>query len=274
MSFDLYNLIPLPIKTNSNSHIFIIPSTSLIALSETKLQYTAMTDLGKCKKLSESLLICKLINPVFSVHNILPICETQILVDGNKIPESCDTRLSVFDKEIWHRLHNSNSSIYVSPNLIAVTLNCKNHKPFDVHVINTGILTLIPNCKGYTSTTVLSTYTIVKESTHLSLLPIFDIISDDCCHKVNQTNVTQLNLTPIHNNVNLENLQISCHKLDEISKIVEKLADTKNAIHQILNDNYFSIFVVTTLKLLALYIIYRLYCYFKKRLSKRSKPTG
>ena len=43
-NFDLYNILPLPIITQNNSHIFIRPSSRNLALSKNKLQYVTLSD--------------------------------------------------------------------------------------------------------------------------------------------------------------------------------------------------------------------------------------
>lgn len=269
IDFDLYNIIPLPIVANNNSHIFILPSFKSIALSENRLQYTTMKDVSACIKLSREVLVCKLDSTLYSTH-VKSIGEVELLNQLVSIPKSCDTRMSTIDDEVWHRLHNRNSWIYISPKLISVTITCRNSKPFDVHITKTGILTLSKICRGYTSTTVLNTYSIAKESIYLSLLPTFDIIADTCCNKVNHINVTLPKLEQLHNNLDVENLEIASHKLDEIVKLSENYGEDKSTIQKLVNNNYLVVVIFTLLKILVLYLLYKAFMHLKGKCNRNN----
>lgn len=263
-NYNLYNLIPLPIKTNENSHIYILPKINYLALSENKLQYTLITSFSNCKKINEIRSICQLDSPIFSTH-VKPICESELLLNNDYIPKNCDTRISNIDNEIWHRLHNSNNWIYVTSKPVSLTINCKGQSPLDIPIVKTGILSLAQSCKGYTSTTVLTSYSTIKESTHLSILPNFDIRTDDCCKNFKKENLSIPQMQEVRTNLNLDNLRVASYKLDEIARISKQLNDQPSMINKFLNNNYFSYIFCIIIKLIALYLLYKIFILIKNR---------
>lgn len=264
LNFDLYNLIPLPTKSTDNHYIFILPKSKYVTISQNKLQYSLLSDFQKCKKLSPINFICEQTEPIYSVH-VKPICETELLFSNFKIPNSCDTRLSLINDDIFHRLHESNSWMYVLPTPTSVTINCKKLNPIDVQISRTGIITLKSSCKAYTRSTVLTTIDQTYHSDFISILPTIDIIADDCCIKNNERNLSQFHLTPLKSNdLNIEELKLASHKLNKINEMAEQLSNDNSLINKLYNNSYFSYIICTIIKALFLYLLYKLY----KRLRK------
>lgn len=216
--------------------MFILPSTNYIAISQNKLQYCTINNLEKCKEISIKDYICQHIEPLSSVH-VKPVCETELLFVKSSIPKSCDTRVSVIEGEIWHRLRESNQFIYILPNPTTITVNCKGQSPVDATLLKTGIISLSTGCKAFTSTTILTTFDRTFKSEFISVLPEFDIITDDCCNKV-KPNESHVHLIPLRsNNLNLEELKVASHKLDHISKLAKNLKNTESIYTKIISNN-------------------------------------
>jgi hypothetical protein len=189
------------------------------------MQYNTLRNINDCKLISTGENVCKLSEPIFSLHS-KPICETDLL-SASRIPASCDTRISHLNSEIWHKLNARNSWIYVLPTLTHVTINCKQSAPEDLVLSKTGILSLAPACKAYTSTTILTSSYNNLTSNFTQVIPKVDILQDDCClpHK---DNISELSLTKLHiSNLNIDDLQLASHKLDDISKLADELSRHK-----------------------------------------------
>ena len=150
------------------------------------------------------------------------ICETQLLNKGREIPNSCDVRIIPGTFEIWHKLSQPNTWVYVLPKPTDITINCLDKKPINLFLNQTGILTLVSNCKLYTSSSILISESTVHESSFNSIIPEFDLLND-CCQKLNFSKNASteqllqfLPLSPV--SLDSESLKIASHKLDDICK--------------------------------------------------------
>ncbi|GLV31063.1 hypothetical protein CBL_12136 [Carabus blaptoides fortunei] len=120
-------------------------------------------------------------------------------------------------------------------------------------------------CKAFTTTTILTTFDRTFKSNFISVLPEFDITTDDCCNKIKH-NETHVQFTPLRgNDLNLEELKVASHRLDHISKMAKDLKDTESVRTKILTNNYFVFIFCSVLKILAIYICYQLYKKLKNR---------
>lgn len=52
--YDLYNVVPVPIRNTDNTFIFILPNFKYFMISSNKLHYTNIEDLSKCKGISDN----------------------------------------------------------------------------------------------------------------------------------------------------------------------------------------------------------------------------
>lgn len=266
--FDLYHLTPLPIHNGGDAYLFIIPGNAYLALSQNRMQYNTLSNINDCKLISTGENLCKLSEPIFSLHT-KPICETDLL-SAFRIPASCDTRISHLKSEIWHKLSNRNAWIYILPTPTHITINCKQRAPEDHLLIKTGILSLEPACKAYTSTTILTSSFNNLTSNFTQMIPKVDISQDDCClpHK---DNISELSLTKLHiSNLNIDDLQLASHKLDDISKIADELSRheiTKTRI------SWYSYITYILVLMLIIFIIFKLCNCLKLRNRRHSHET-
>ncbi|KAJ8966794.1 hypothetical protein NQ314_003290 [Rhamnusium bicolor] len=156
VSQENYFLIPLPVKnSNQNAHVFILPSINYLVLSENRNMYSTFKDLTHCKPLESNKLICENNEPIF-LSNSRQICEIMLLTNPKEIPKNCDVRITNSINEIWHKLSNNSSWIYITPKEIDVTLSCNNYPLTNFLLNNVGIITLKENCKLYTSSIIIS----------------------------------------------------------------------------------------------------------------------
>lgn len=273
--FSMYNLILLPIQTLENEHIFVLPSAKYLVMSQNKLHYSVLPNIDACNVLSNNHLMCKLDTPLYSVHG-KPICAIELLLKRT-ISKTCDTRISVFNNEIWHRLYRGDQWIYVLPKETDVTLNCKSKPPIDVSLFGTGILSLTQNCKLFTSNTVLSSTNHQLESFyHQSILPKVDLVNDDCCKHLKKNKTNKIEFIPLHTvNLDKESLTIASHKLEKIDELSQKLNDSffRKALS---HTSYFSWIIIILFKFVLLYLMYRLIlkCRTNCKLTKRSNSPN
>lgn len=266
-SYDVYNLVPVPILNKNNTYIFILPSEKYILLSENKIHYTSLDNLNNCKRLSNTNKICPLDKPLYSVY-AKDNCELSLLLGiENEMHPSCDTRVTIIKKEQWYRLENENSWLFVAPTKIISTISCKGEEPHDIDLKQTGILKLKNNCKLYTTNIILHSTNQNMMSSHLSVLPNFDIINNDCCNKLKNNSIPndKLEFIPLYkHNMNFEDLNVASHKIDKINDILDEM-NNDHFFHKIKNNTYFVFILLSLIKLIGFYAIYRLGKYLINR---------
>lgn len=150
------------------------------------------------------------------------------------------------------------------PKPLTVTISCKRPSTIDISMYKTGIISLASQCKAYTSSTILSAYDQTYESSRLSIIPPYDMLIDECCSKI-KLNETKIKLVPLHSNLNVEELKVASYRLEYIEKVAEQIKDENKSIpQQLYNNAYFSYIICTILKVILIYLAYRLFKYFKR----------
>lgn len=221
-TFNIYELIPLPMQHNTSSIFsYIEPKQPFLLLSQSKIYSTLVKDLSNCNEYLEQHFICRGVHINKRTDQLT--CETQLLFTPlNRMPEDCRTETFKAEVETWKYI-KYNQWIYVLQKPITVTIICENQLNHmeDVTLHQTGILQLKPSCKGYTDLFVLETTS--STSRNIShYVPRLDITTDDCClltRKFNRT--TPIQLTPIKiTNIDLSELKYANKKLSEFDQII------------------------------------------------------
>lgn len=185
--------------------------------------------------------------------------------------ESWITNITI-KTEIRHKLHNDNKWIFVIPESIEATLNCKTNEPIDIKLEKTGILTLKNKCTLYTANTILVTKHNNYESKYKNIIPSINIIEDNCCKERKLLNFSNPEFIHLHSyNLDRESLKLTSYKLNQIDKLTEKLEinnENKNKWKELLKDNYFEYIICTILKLIFVYLVYKLFIYLKRKITK------
>lgn len=223
ISYDIYHLIPLPIQHENNSYYsYIEPKQKFLIYSNSKTQYTLMQDLTNCIALQENKFICKNVHTY--TRSEKPSCEVELLTQHiTSIPESCNTNTIKASISTFNYLSNNNW-IYVFSNPTLLTLVCgKEHslKTYDVVLQNTGILTIEPECTGYTDYFILET-TGDKTTNITYYIPSINIIQDECCdfNKL-PVDLKTIQLDPVKLiNVDLSELKYANKKLQDFDEIL------------------------------------------------------
>ncbi|XP_025836340.1 uncharacterized protein LOC112903855 [Agrilus planipennis] len=258
--FTVYKLHPLPTRINSSTaYVFIQPSTPYLAVDKTKQLFIRISDseLNQCKVLKSERL-CKQNQPTRLVINS-EICEIGLFSYRYNNYKSCDIRIIELTHNIWHRITNSNTWLYVIvTEKETITLNCADRKsPLDVHLSKTGALTLNSKCIAYGVDVKLIPFHSYDSETALKLnfIPSIDIL-DECCEqeiKSEHVNITMPHLSKDYKSVisSLEELKLSSFKLNNIH---EKLQETQDIhVRTLVNYSYVIFAIVIIVFLIFLY---------------------
>ncbi|KAF5269662.1 hypothetical protein FQA39_LY08585 [Lamprigera yunnana] len=229
LQYDLYQMLSLPIPHNHSSlYSYIEPSSPYLMMSTTKVYYSLLQNLRKCRNFIQKYHICEDIIPKRTSET--PLCETMLLTSFvSKIPSTCKTKSIQAELEIWNPIQN-NQWIFAVTNPIQLTLTCNDSPIEDIKLSSTGIIRLHKGCNAYTTTHVLETTSEIV-STFLHKVPDFNIVNDECCiKKDNDITHQAISLKPIKiTTTKLEELQIANHKLRQLDiEITKQLSEPIN----------------------------------------------
>lgn len=255
--YNLYNVVPLPVPydiSKPDTFVLIAPTNAYVAITVDHMFYSLITDLDKCKVISEKCYVCVLVNVFSTIAN--PICETVILSDAiSKIPDSCSTRLIHGSIDVFHKI-SGNRWIFVQSEPGKCHITCDNKSDsLDVILFGTGTLNLPKNCKAFYKTLQ---FTPASDTISLNIsnkISDFNIIMDDCCDKtkLNKTFV-KLPYNKLDNNHNLDSLVHASIQLDSFEKELEKL---ENPSHfETYGIHYMSFSYIVTV-VLFIYLLYK-----------------
>lgn len=222
--FTLYQCIPLPMpyEDNTRRYAYIQPNVNFLGIPENNQKYVKFHDLKLCKKVSEFDFICQ--QDVFYSTTLNANCEV-VLLTGNpkKIPKNCDTKVFNGDLDIAHKLR-ANKWILITTLQKQLTVICENDDGIkDITILGLSILTLKDNCEAYFGSNLLKGEGSITAE-YEAVIPNVDIIKDDCCEKVSY-NISHeyIKLNPITlSNVNLDNLKLVSHTLDNIKEQINQ----------------------------------------------------
>jgi hypothetical protein len=251
--FNLYNLLPLPTSIGT-SFISIHPKNKYLAYSESKTQYSLLDSIDNCKLLSKQSFICPYNHMIYSGH-AKPSCET-LLLTASSIPKSCLLQQTHGPLNMWHRLWTKNRWIFVLTKPMSLTINCDS-RVNDLKLANVGILTLGPNCKGYSPEVLLISENVNSSEVNV-ITPNINIAKDDCCSEaiVNRSLNIPL-LYPIHfSTASLDDLHLVSHKINSFSEDIDKILHHSPANRK---TNIFHWVMFSILILVIAFIILKLY---------------
>lgn len=224
--FDTYKIVPIPSPSTQlkGSYIYIKPSSDLILMEKARQYYVKLSlrEFDKCKRVLEKKFICKQTFPLISMYD-KGECEARLLRDQTVIPEDCIKQITNLINTLWIPIGVS-EWLYVAPKEERMTINCKNGAPFDVKIEGRGKLTFLENCKGYSTSILLTSQSeLTSNRTNKDLildLPVFDCCEDES-FKVDEDVISMsITVRPIINQLN--NLHIASHKVSEVEKEIEQ----------------------------------------------------
>ena len=261
--FDVYNSIPVPVKMANNTYIFISPNQNKFISRKDKQKYTYMTEaeLGNCKRLLKTF-ICRQAQPL-QRHHTNKCCELSLLLPHtNTIPDECEKRIAKLKTDIWNKLENKNSWIFVLHQSTTITVICDNNHSnvTNIPLEGEGILSLSDNCKGYAGEIMLIPSKTYYSKIEKNFTPDIDICETIC----NDDNISKLNSTLINikniphiSSLNVDELKLASFKLEEIENMANQI-NFKKYIPS--SDSLMFYTIITLIVIIVSYIIYRCYC--------------
>ena len=95
INYNLYHILPLPIKTkgSNNRFSFILPERQYLLMDVAKRYYTMIkvNEIKECKLISSYHRVCKQNNPV-QIAQLHEECEVEMLQSIGTIPSGCSRR--------------------------------------------------------------------------------------------------------------------------------------------------------------------------------------
>ena len=261
--FDIYNCIPIPVKMTNSTYVFISPNQNKFVVRKDKHKYTFMTnlELGACKKLLKRH-ICQQQQPLKS-YTSGKCCELSLLLPHTSIiPDECEKRVAKLESDIWNKLSNKNSWIYILGKPTTISMVCgKNPENYtDILLKNHGVLSLPENCKAYSKEIILSPSIVYSSKVEKNYSPKIDLCEEICnSEKISQLNATLTDLGSVPHivSLNTDDLKLASLKLDEIENLATQINFKK--ILPSKDDLMFYIIVILSI-IIMVYIIFKCCC--------------
>jgi len=172
--FNLYHVLPLPIKVRGadSKFIFIQPEQDYLLMNTAKRYFIKLgvDEIHECTTISKDLKICKQTPPVELTH-LDEVCEAQMIEPIRSIPASCSQRIVELNHTLWTQL-DVNGWLFVTTTSDVLTVLCSKHEPMDIKLLGTGKLQLNPMCKAYGNRILIQSHaTIVSNRTNKDIIP-------------------------------------------------------------------------------------------------------
>lgn len=224
--YDLYQMFPLPTPHVDDPHLFsyVEPTNPYMLLSTTRTTYLTLNNLLHCREYLPTQWLCQDTPPIRSTTQ--DQCEVQLLMKTAKeIPKTCKTGNLIANLEIWHKLSNTQWLFSVTePTQITVVCHLRTPETHETILNNMGILQLNPNCKAYSSHTILEAQRLVGSHNLTHEIPTTDISQDNCCLRLKENmTLNQVQLDPINFvNLDLQELKYAQHKLNQFDEQLQQ----------------------------------------------------
>ena len=206
--FDVFKLIPFPMKVSLNKFIFINTKNNYLLFNEKRTNFALMEDMSTCLSVHPELFICNLLQPIYSrISN--KICEVELLTKIENIPQDCDMKVVTLNHEIWEKVHYFNNWIFVAPKPNDLVIECPTYSK-EITIQNSGILSLEAECSARTSDVNLYSTKVQFNEQHFSLAPKFDLklLIRNYSEKIQSIDTIDI-INPITNFGNLKSLGVS-----------------------------------------------------------------
>jgi len=243
-NFNLYNIIPMPIKINNKQFAYVKNTYDYIAISPSNEYFTTFTpqQLNTCKKIT-NYYICYAIQPVHSKTSNTN-CEMALFTKQGENTQMCKYLYFELNGSIFHKLEFKNTWIYTVDKENVVLTCGLDEKTETIALTGTGLLAIDDQCKGYASQNILHPVTIIQNSKLIDIIPETKLISLDKF----ENNVTFKR--PVFKTMGkiekLHDLHSVSSSLDDINRDIDYQI-TKESVHEVhKNYNYviYSILII------------------------------
>lgn len=172
--YNLFKVTSFPHRLPNNLYHFIIPQHEYVAISRYRQKYISFTnqELANCHTIylttNQSLLTCMQLTPVMDITVDRDNCEITLLTKDSK---NCNIRIANISSEIWLKLRQSNSWIYVLPSTQMVHIGCKGQPVYNNLLSGTGILTIHEDCNIKTDKILIQAFKIYQKEVFKEIQP-------------------------------------------------------------------------------------------------------
>lgn len=257
--YTVYRLYPIPTKDNRTKLHYILPTIQkYIAKGDNTDQFITLSSIDNCKEVMLNIKLCKNLYSYPIDSNA--ICEAQLLKTQkfDTLPKNCQVIL-VYAQDYKIQLLNNNIWLIAVTDQTPITIKCKNIDPISKIIDTNVILTLQPDCSAFIGTTVVQASKQKVSEWHYNYSNIIKV-PYNCCSNYPSNIHEKLDLKPIKiGELNLEDLEIAKHKLDQYSH------DLDNLINEPSINKYTPWFTYVIIFLIIVIIFVYIFCKCKKR---------
>jgi len=171
ISFNAYDVIPLPIVYDDQNLALIDPNIEIVAISYDTEKFLTMTkkQWETCWEL-QSYTLCRNSQPTHHKSKT-NLCEIILTSKPQNLPENCKIKLVSTNACVWNRLPRSNSWLFYAKSE-TITIYCENPtRTFNVEISGVGRLTISTTCSIYTDKTMLTPSSHIMANTYADLIP-------------------------------------------------------------------------------------------------------
>ena len=258
--YDLYKLIPFPVRIVNNQFVYIKPKENYLILNEQRTFFSLLPEIDRCKPIHPELFICQIDTPIFSrIKN--RYCEVELLSKQAMNINDCDLRVINLQNEIWEKLHHFNTWVYIAPNDTELRIICPN-ETLEIPINNTGMLTLNSDCWAATPSVQLFPSPTQFKERFYSIIPKLNMTEVLAPYKTEITNYIKNNRETLSNSVQ------NFNDLRETGINIHLLMKDKTIVISNFN-NYTVLIICVSASITCISVL--LYCFFKKKRSPKVK---
>jgi len=208
-TYDLVNVIALPIRDYDNVFTAMETNNNLIAIDRDKLTYLklAQNDLDNCVK-DNSQYICTYSIPIYRVNSNAP-CEVQMYVQRQQYHQNCNKKHIILS-EFWIAMNQPHTWLYSIAAEQHIVIKCDRRHEHEKIIKNTGKIILKSKCRLTTPDVTIQSREIILQTETETYLP--------------KANMTLLHdQKPITNNKTLDSILQYRAELRELKTKLEKI---------------------------------------------------
>jgi hypothetical protein len=140
------------------------------------------------------------------------------------VPQSCTQKIVELKETLWISI-TDNARIYVAPVPERLTVLCKGHKPTDIEIKDSGVLTFLSDCTGYGNNVMIRSLTVHSVSNTGKDVNHPLNLTHDCC----EMTIDALPLGEVKLEIPIKgisthdgDLRLANHKVDTVQKLVDE----------------------------------------------------
>lgn len=281
----LYKVTSFPNQLFDNLYQFIIPNHEYVAIDEYREKFVSFTnrELTNCHDVrmsdNQSLLTCMGLTPIMDIKLDRDDCEITLLTK-DVVSKQCNIRVSNVTSEIFIKLRQPNSWVYVFPQRQMVYVGCVGHPVIEQVMQGTGILTIHEDCNLKTDKILIQAYKIYQREILLDVTPYGRLHIDinktmTNMHNINKNKIKNINTPSVITFGQNDKLKEVSVGIDELIKLEDELLTQSSPFHirQSLTLTTIIIRIITVLIIIIiLRSLYKKYHRLQKK--KQQRPTN